>query len=71
MFIDATNSTFKQWNIARNTMCFIMNVTKCQIQNFSPSYLPVLFKYRVSMSLFCLSHDFVYLLYFCPSWDRS
>jgi len=23
--------------------------------------------YRVSMSLFCLSHSFVYLLYFCPS----
>jgi len=27
--------------------------------------------YPVSMSLFCLSHSFVYLLYFCPSRDRS
>jgi len=27
--------------------------------------------YRVSMSLFCLNHRFVYLLYFCPGWDRS
>jgi len=24
-----------------------------------------------SMSLFCLSRSFVYLLYFCPNWDRS
>jgi len=27
--------------------------------------------YPVSMSLFCLTHSFVYLFYFCPSWDRS
>jgi len=27
--------------------------------------------YRVSMFLFCLSHNFVYLLYFCPSLDKS
>jgi len=26
---------------------------------------------RVSMSIFCLSHNLIYLLYFCPSWDRS
>jgi len=26
-------------------------------------------KYRVSMSLFCLSHNLVYLLYLCPSLD--
>jgi len=26
--------------------------------------------YLVSMSLFCLSHTFVYLLYFPPNWDR-
>jgi len=28
-------------------------------------------QYPVSMSLFCLSHNFVYLLYFCLNWDRS
>jgi len=27
--------------------------------------------YPVFMSLFCLSHSFVYLLYFCHSWNRS
>jgi len=27
--------------------------------------------YCVSMYLFCLNHSFVYLLYFCPTWDRS
>jgi len=27
--------------------------------------------YPNSISLFCLSHSFVYLLYFYPSWDRS
>jgi len=27
--------------------------------------------YPVSMSLFCLSYNFVYLLYFYPNWDRS
>jgi len=27
--------------------------------------------YRISMSLFCLSYNLVYLLYFCSSWDRS
>jgi len=30
-----------------------------------------LFYYRVSMFLFCLNHNLVYLLYFCPSLDRS
>jgi len=29
------------------------------------------YNYPVSMSLFCLSHSFVYLLYFCPNWNRS
>jgi len=28
------------------------------------------FKYRVSMSIFCLSHNLVYLLCFCPSLDK-
>jgi len=28
-------------------------------------------KYHVSMSLFCLSHCFVYLLYFCPSQEKA
>jgi len=27
--------------------------------------------YPVYISLFCLSHSFVYLLYFCPNWERS
>jgi len=27
--------------------------------------------YTVSMSLFCLNHGFVYLLFFCTNWDRS
>jgi len=27
--------------------------------------------YRLSMSLFCLSLSFVYLLYICRSWDKS
>jgi len=27
--------------------------------------------YPISMSLFCLSHNVVYLLHFCPNWDRS
>jgi len=27
--------------------------------------------YRVSISLLCLSHNLVYLLYFCPSLDKS
>jgi len=29
------------------------------------------FTYPVSMFLFCLSHSYIYLLYFCPNWDRS
>jgi len=27
--------------------------------------------YRVSMSLFCLSHSFIYLSYFCLSWETG
>jgi len=27
--------------------------------------------YSVSMSLFCLNHSFVYLLYFCPNWKEA
>jgi len=31
----------------------------------------IFFLYCVSMSVFCLSHSFVYLLYFWPSWNKS
>jgi len=30
-----------------------------------------LYWYSFSIILFCLSHSFVYLLYFCPNWNRS
>jgi len=52
IFIDAkTISAFKKnWNIARNKICFIVNVVIAQAKMFSPSYLSFSkFSYRQNM----------------------
>jgi len=35
--------------------------------NHKFNLIAICFIYPIFMSLFCLSHSFVYLLYFCPS----
>jgi len=41
---------------------FICNIS----DKLKPYQLP-----RFHVPFQCLSHDLAYLLYFCPSWDRS
>jgi len=56
------------WGIRSQTPTNPLFIQKSWLRHLSS---PIQHIYPISMSLFCLSHSFVYLLYFCSSWDRS
>jgi len=43
----------------------LVNMSERSATQFRPFLL------RFHVSVFCLSHNLVYLLYFCSSWDRG